>query len=150
MRSQAAPQSGGRGIAETLPLLTQGTNLAVFEKATTVSACSPEKSMPLNQDTAHDRQLLLSEGTSPGRGSDHWKQLAPICTHSPWSLPWHWQQTWFHFPRHWQKQSKWWRHDHSVVPLAGCCCPRQQPTSPMLPAGPVLKSVFCYVFKWLY
>lgn len=54
------------------------------------------------------------------------------------------------FPRHWQRKGRQWRHGHFAVPLAGCCCPRQQPTSPMLPAGPALKSVLCYVFKWLY
>lgn len=146
MGSQAAPQTSGRDVAETLPLLTRGTNLSGFEKATTVCACSPGKSMPLNHDTAHDRQLLPSEGNSPGMGQ--WKQLAPSAHTHPDPCPGTGSKP--DFPRHWQRQSRRWRHDHFAVPLAGCCCPRQQPTSPMLPAGPVWKSVLRYVFKCLY
>lgn len=46
MGSQAAPETSSRDVAETLPLLTQRTDLPGFEKATTDCACSPGKACP--------------------------------------------------------------------------------------------------------
>lgn len=97
--------------------------------------------------TSHLRQLLLSEGKWSGRSREPPKADVPNLSH-PGPCPGSGSKP--NFPRHWQRQSKQWKLGHFAGPLAGGCCPRQQPTSPILPAGPVLQSVLCYVFKLLY
>lgn len=129
---------------------SQGTNLAGFEKTTTAGVCTPGKSTPLN----HDPMQLMTGSSCCQQVT---RQAGAVTAESSWPQSAHTHpdpcpgtSCKSDFPRRWQRQSKRWRHDHFAVPLAGCCCPRQQPTSPMLPAGPVLQTVLCYVFKWLY
>lgn len=97
--------------------------------------------------TPHLRQLLLSEGKWSGRSREPPKADVPNLSH-PGPCPGSGSKP--NFPRHWQRQSKQWKLGHFAGPLAGGCCSRQQPTSPILPAGPILQSVLCYVFKLLY
>lgn len=103
---QAAPETGSRDIAETLPMLTQGTNLAGFAKATTVGVCSPGESMPLNRDP-----VQLMTGSSCCQKVT--RQAGAETTESSWPQPAHTHpdpcpgtSSKPDFPRRWQRQSK--------------------------------------------